>query len=77
MGLRVRLKADFDTAGYPYQARIILECLKKYGMILADNGGDWFISGAPSTRWDDNQLSFLKKVKGKDLEVVYTGEVMR
>ena len=77
MGLRVRLKADFDTSSFPYQARVILECLKKYGMILADNGGNWYISGAPNSRWDNNQLAFLKKVKGRDLEVVYTGEVMR
>ena len=76
MGLRVRLRADFDTSEFPHQAKVILECLKKYGMILADNGGNWYISGAPSARWDNNQLAFLKKVKGRDLEVVYTGEIM-
>ena len=74
MGLRVRLKADFDTGTFPPQARIILECLKKYGMILADNGANWFISGAPNPGWDDDQLLTLRRVKGKDLEVVYTGE---
>lgn len=74
MGLRVRLKAGFDTSGFPPQARIILECLKKYGMILADNGANWFISGAPHSGWDDDQLLTLRRVKGKDLEVVYTGE---
>ena len=47
MGMRVRLKKDFDITPYPPEAQVILTCLKKYGMILADNGGDWFISGAP------------------------------
>ncbi len=77
MGLRVRLKAGFDLAGFPPQARIIAECLKKYGMLLADNGGEWFLTGAPSAQWDDSQLVFLKKIKGRDLEAVFTGEALR
>ncbi len=77
MGLRVRLKADYDISGFPPQAQVVLQALKKYGMILADNGGDWFISGAPDSRWDMEQLSTIKRVKGKDLEVVDTGPIIR
>jgi hypothetical protein len=75
MGMRVRLKADFDTSRYPPQARVILEGLKKYGMILADNGGPWFISGAPDPRWNDGHLDTLKRVQGTDFEVVRMGKV--
>ncbi len=76
MGLRVRLKATFDITPFPPTVQVILRALKKYGMILADNGGNWFISGAPSPYWNDDELAWLKRVKGKDLEVVYTGEAM-
>ncbi len=77
MGLRVRLKADHDISGFPPQAQVVLETLKKYGMILADNGGDWFISGAPDSRWDMEQLATIKRVKGTDLEVVDTGPIVK
>jgi hypothetical protein len=70
MGLRVRLRADFDTRGYRRQARVILEALKRYGMILADNGSNWFVSGAPDPRWSNEQLRALKRVRGDDFEVV-------
>ena len=70
MGMRVRLRANFDTSGFPPQARVILDALKKYGMFLADNGGDWFLSGAPDPRWNDEEISTLKRVKGRDFEVV-------
>jgi hypothetical protein len=70
MGTRVRLKAGFDTSGFPRQARIVLEALKRYGMIVADNGSDWFVSGAPHPRWSNEQLRALKRVKGSDFEVV-------
>ncbi len=76
MGMRVRLKADFDIEPFPEPVQVILRCLKKYGMILADNGGDLFISGAPHPDWDDDALEHIKKIKGKDLEVVYTGETI-
>ncbi len=75
MGLRLRLKKNFDISGFSQKNQTILKALKKYGMFVADNGGDWFISGAPDKRWDDDELSELKKVKGKDFEVVYTGEI--
>jgi hypothetical protein len=70
MGLRLRLKASFDTRPFPRQARIVLEALKRYGMIVADNGSDWFISGAPDPRWSNDQLHTLKRVKGSDFEVL-------
>lgn len=70
MGMRVRLKASFDISGYPEQAKVILNALKKYGMILADNGGDWFLSGAPDPRWNEKELYSLQHVKGSDFEVI-------
>jgi hypothetical protein len=75
MGLRVRLKADYDVSGFPRPVQVILTALKKYGLLLADNGGNWFISGAPDPRWDDEALATIKRVKGRDLEVVDTGPI--
>ena len=73
MGLRVRLKADYDISGFPEGVQVILRCLKTYGMILADNGSDWFLSGAPDDRWDNEVLGAIKRVKGGDFEVVQMG----
>src|SRR5687767_930695 len=70
MGLRVRLKASFDTRAFPRQARIVLEALKRYGMIVADNGSDWFISGAPHPKWSNMELHTLHRVPGSAFEVV-------
>jgi hypothetical protein len=70
MGMRVRLKADVDITGYPRHVQVILQCLKTYGMILADNGSNWFISGAPDDRWDDDALHTLKQIRGSDFEVL-------
>jgi hypothetical protein len=75
MGLRVRLRADYDISGFPKEAQVILRALKKYGMFVADNGGDWFLSGAPEARWNDDNINTLKRVKGKDFEVVETGPI--
>jgi hypothetical protein len=76
MGLRVRLKAEVDISKYPAPARVILEGLKRYGMLLADNGGDWYVSGAPHPKWDDEALNTLKKIKGRDFEAVETGKLV-
>jgi hypothetical protein len=73
MGLRVRLKASFDVAGFPKQARVVLTALKRYGMLVADNGSNWYISGAPDPRWSNDDLHALGRVKGSDFEVVQTG----
>jgi len=70
MGLRVRLKASFDVGGYPRQARIVLVALKRYGMLVADNGSSWYITGAPDSHWSNDQLHTLGRVKGSDFEVV-------
>ncbi|MCX8494872.1 MAG: hypothetical protein ORN51_01640 [Akkermansiaceae bacterium] len=76
MGMRVRLKASFDTSKFTGAAKVILEGLKIHGMILADNGGDWFISGAPDNRWMHDELTPIRKVKGKDFEVVKMGPMI-
>ena len=75
MGLRVRLKASVNISGLPYQARIVARALKLYGLILADNGSPWYISGAPNPRWSDDQLHQLDRLTGRDFEVVDTGSV--
>src|SRR5438093_2154018 len=68
MGLRVRLHARFDVSGFPRQARVVLTALKRYGMLVADNGSSWFISGAPDPRWNNDDLHALGRVKGSDFE---------
>ncbi|HLQ43982.1 MAG TPA: hypothetical protein VK137_04570 [Planctomycetaceae bacterium] len=75
MGLRIRLKADYDISKFPKSAQVILTALKKYGMFLADNGSDWFITGEPDNRWNDDDLHTLKRVKGHDLECLDTGKL--
>jgi hypothetical protein len=70
MGLRVRLKASVDISKLPPQARIVATAMKRYGMILADNGSSWYVSGAPSPRWSNDQLHALGQLTGADFEVV-------
>ena len=77
MGLRLRLKRSYPIAGYPRQARIVLQALKEYGLIVADNGSDWFISGAPHPRWSNEQLHSLHRVPGAAFEVVDTSRLPR
>ena len=75
MGLRVRLKANVDVASFPKQARIVLRALQRYGMILADNGSPWYISGAPNRHWSNDQLHTLGRLTGADFEVVDTSSL--
>ncbi|MFZ1996845.1 MAG: hypothetical protein WAU75_22210 [Solirubrobacteraceae bacterium] len=75
MGLRVRLKASVDISHLPRQARIVAQALKTYGMILADNGSPWFISGAPSPHWNDDALHQLGRLSGRDFQVVDTSSL--
>ncbi len=75
MGLRVRLKASVDISGFGPQARGVLEALRTYGMLLADNGAPWYITGAPNPRWDDDDLHALGRITGADLEVVDTSSL--
>jgi hypothetical protein len=72
MGLRVRLKAGVSLAGLPRQARVVALALKRYGMLLADNGSPWYISGAPDRRWNNDALHLLDRLHGTDFEVVDT-----
>jgi hypothetical protein len=76
MGARLRLRSDFNIDTFAPEVRVILTALKTYGMILADNGGDWYISGAPDERWNDDILHQLSRVKAKDLEVVKLGTIV-
>jgi len=70
MGMRIRLKASYDISGFPPQSQVILAALKKYGMIMADNGSSMFLSGEPDNRWDNNDLNSLKGVPASAFEVV-------
>lgn len=76
MGLRVRLKADFDLSHYSGDALAILTAMKKYGMILADNGSNWYFTGETNTSWNDNVLNQIKSVPASAFEVVETGPVI-
>ncbi|GAC1346289.1 MAG: hypothetical protein NVSMB23_23670 [Myxococcales bacterium] len=75
MGLRVRLRADYDLSRFHGAALVILKGLRKYGMFVVDNGADWFISGEKESRWDDNDLNQLKTVPGSAFEVVRLGQI--
>ncbi len=77
MGLRVRLRGSFDVSSFPPQARVILVALKRYGMLLADNGVPWDLGGVPSNRWNNKDLATLRRVNGSDFEVVDTSELSR
>jgi hypothetical protein len=70
MGQRFRLKGGFSLSGFSPEAHVILRALQEYGMMLADNGGPWFVSGAPDEHWQDRVLDELKRVKGSDFEAV-------
>lgn len=75
MGLRLRLKASYDTSGLTGQAKVIATALKKYGLILADNGGRWFFQGEVNDGWIDSDLDQLKQIRGTDFEAVDTGPI--
>lgn len=72
MGLRVRLRANVDISSFGPQARVILTALKRYGMLLADNGSPWYVTGAPNAHWNDDQLHDFHQLRGSDFEVVDT-----
>jgi hypothetical protein len=76
MGLRLRLKASFSLASYHGQALVILRALKRYGLIVADNGSPWYITGAPDPRWNDEDLDQLKTVPGAAFEAVRSGPIL-
>jgi hypothetical protein len=73
---RSRLKASSDISDYSPAMQVILRALKRYGMILADNGSNWYVSGAPDPRWSDDELRGLKTLRGSDFEVVRMGTIV-
>jgi hypothetical protein len=75
MGMRVRLKASFDISTFPSEVQVILRAMKKHGMLLADNGSGWYVSGAPDPRWSDENLATLRRVPSSAFEVVRMGTV--
>ena len=75
MGVRVRLKASVDIARLPRQARIVAQAMKTYGLILADNGSNWYVTGAPSPKWSNTELHALGGLTGADFEVVDTSKL--
>lgn len=76
MGQRFRLRADFDASGFSAEAQVIVQALKTYGMMLADNGSAWYLSGAPDERWDNGALRDLKDLRGSDFEAVDVSSLM-
>lgn len=77
MGLRLRMKPSYNCSAHSSEVQVICAALKKYGMFVADNGSDWYVSGAHDPRWDDDRLGDLKKIPGNAFEAVYTGEILR
>jgi hypothetical protein len=76
MGARFRLKASFDISSYPAEMQVILTAMKTYGIVLADNGSNWYVSGAPDSRWDNDMLHLLDDLTGDDFEAVDTSSLM-
>lgn len=77
MGLRLRLKSSYSLAGFSGESLVILEALKRYGLIVADNGSPWFITGAPSSGWSDENLEQLKRVPGSEFEAVESAPILQ
>lgn len=77
MGLRVRLRSGVSLRGLPRQARVVAIAMQRYGLMLADNGSPWYVSGAPDRRWSDDQLHALDRFTGGDFEVVDAASLRR
>jgi hypothetical protein len=77
MGARLRLKSSVNIASFPKQSRVVLTALRRYGMILADNGSPWYVSGAPDSHWNNDDLHSLGNLSGSDFEVVDTSSLPR
>jgi hypothetical protein len=76
LGARFRLKADYDISGFPPEMQVLLRAMKEYGIILADNGSNWYVSGAPDERWDNDMLHLLDVLTGNDFEGVDASGLM-
>ena len=70
MGERLRLKRSFDVSQLDGQARVVARAMQTYGLIVADNGSDWYVTGTPSPKWNDDVLHTLGQIEGRDFEVV-------
>jgi hypothetical protein len=77
LGIRVRLRASYDIGKFTGAARVVLTAMKKYGMFLADNGSDWFVSGEMNPKWNDDELAALKTVPASAFEVVKVGAIVK
>ncbi|MBA2505704.1 MAG: hypothetical protein H0V29_07145 [Thermoleophilaceae bacterium] len=77
MGIRFRLKASVNASSFPPQARVVVEALKRYGAFIADNGSNWYVSGAPNRGWNNDQLRSIRGIRGSDWEVVDTSSLAR
>jgi hypothetical protein len=77
MGLRLRLKASFDLSHFHGESLVVLRALKRYGLIVADNGSSWYITGAPDPRWNDEDLEQIKRVPGSAFEALQSGRIRR
>jgi hypothetical protein len=77
MGIRVRLRASVDLSAFSPHIQVILRAMQTYGMFLADNGSDWFVTGANDPRWNDDELGALRRIHGSDFEVIRAGELQR
>jgi hypothetical protein len=77
MGMRLRLKSNYDITGFSETNQVILSAMKNYGLILADIGSDFYITGAPDERWNNDDLNLLKNVKATDFEVVQMGDIIK
>lgn len=75
-GARFRLKASYPIESFPPELQVILQAMKTYGIVLADNGSNWYVSGAPDERWDNNMLHVLDALTGNDFEAVDTSLMM-
>ncbi len=76
MGLRLRLKAGYSLKGFSGQALVILRALKRYGLIVADNGSPWYLTGAPSEHWNERSVLELERLTGSDFEAVQSGPIV-
>lgn len=76
MGLRLRMKAGYNCSGFSSEVQVICAALKRYGMFVADNGSDWYLSGSPDTRWNEDHIHELQDIPGSAFEAVYTGEII-
>jgi hypothetical protein len=76
MGARFRLKASFDISGFPVEMKVILRAMQTYGIILADNGSNWYITGAPDECSDNDMLHLLDGLTGSNFEAVDSSSLM-